>query len=516
MEKLAICYARVSSESQVDGYSLDIQIRECRKAAKKLNTELVMEYVEEGVSGTIFERPALSQAIAYCAKHKNKIAYFLVLDVDRVARDTSIYLMIKSTLNGFGVEIHSINQPNITQTPEGRFFENIYSGVAQLEREKILERTLAGQYEAREQGAWIHHPPYGYENDRSPSNIATLKPNRAQAKAVLKAFEWSAEGKEQQYICDKLNALGYKTKRGGKFTKQTMSYLLRNPAYIGKIRDPDNEDRLIQGLHEAIVPTELWEKVQQRLRGNGAQAKRSKFNPNFPLTNVLRCAECNSKLTAGFSKGKRGTRYGYYHCNKSGCKSKSIPYLDIEKEFERALKSIQPSPLCQELFEKDFIAVYKDKWKAAVDDKIVLSRRIIELEKKRNRIEDAFIENKIDEDTYKRQLSRVTLELLQATEQQEETALSEHRMKEVLLFSRKFLTSIWNTWKNGTAERKRAIQQLIFPMGIRCTPDFKLGTLVLPPLLRLINDSNPDRSNVVDRVGFEPTTNCLRGNCSTN
>ena len=484
--------------------------------SKKLGTPILEKFIEEGVSGTLIERPALTEAIAFCALHKGEVSYLIVKDVDRVARDTGVYLTIKRTFSALGVQIYSINQPSIDQTPEGRFLENIFTGVAQLERDKILQRTLAGQQEAREAGSWISPPPYGYETDRSISRAATLKPHQIRAKVVYKAFQLYAEGADQQEVCDALNTLGYRTAREGKFTKQTMSYLLRNPAYIGKIRDPKNKHRLIQGLHEPIVPDELWRRVQSRLSRKGAYGSRPRFNPQFPLTNVLLCPICCGPLTGGFSKGKSGKRYGYYHCNKKGCRSKNIPHERIEEQFESALKRIQPSGHCMKLFEEDFITVHRQKWQQTIAEKVVLERRITEMEGKRNRIEEAFIMGKIQEETYNRQLAAVQLDLLRATEARENHVLSEDRIKEILLFSRKFLSSIWNTWKNGTPERKRIIQRLIFPVGLRCTTEGTLGTLELPPLLRLIEDCVDDRSDMVDRVGLEPTTNCLRGNCSTN
>ena len=516
VEQYAISYSRVSSESQVEGFSLELQRRECREASAKLGTRLLEEFIEEGVSGTLVDRPALAKAILFCAKNKGKIAYFIVKDVDRVARDTLVYLTIKTQLNELGVQLYSINQPTIGEkTPEARFLEGIFSNVAQLERDKIHQRTVAGQREAREQGAWIHAPPYGYETDRNAMRVATLKPHSERAPVVRKAFQLYDEGLDQEQVCEKLNALGYRTTRDGKFTKQTMSHLLRNPIYVGKIRDPQETGKLIDGVHPAIVTLELWRRVQLRLNGRGSFPIKSQANPHFPLVNVLHCHNCNGPLTGGFSTGKAGKKYGYYHCWKKGCKSKNIPYQSIEKEFERALQSIEPTKRCIDLFEKDFIGVYREKWQQSITEKTVLIRRQTELEDKRTKIEDMFIMGKLAEQTYERQLEKVNQELLRVSEAKEDHVLSESRMKEVLLFSRKFLTSILNTWKNGTVERKRLIQRIIFPAGIRCTAQGKLGTLELPPLLRLLEASSRKKSQVVGQLGFEPRAKSLRGSCST-
>jgi hypothetical protein len=326
---------------------------------------------------------------------------------------------------------------------------------------------------------------------------ATLKRHPDRAPAVLKAFHLYAEGMEQEKVCDKLNALGFRTARDGKFKKQTMSHLLRNPVYAGKIRNPQKTDHLIDGVHPAIVPFDLWKHVQGRLSGRGSFALKSHANPHFPLVNVLRCHVCGSPMTGGFSTGKAGKKYGYYHCWKSGCKSKNIPYESIEKQFEKALRRIEPTERCVDLFEKDFIGVYREKWQQSISEKAVLQRRLTELEEKRDKIEDSYIVRRISEDTYNRQLEKVEKEILRVGEAKEDHVLSESRMKEVMRFSRKFLTSILNTWKNGTVERKRLVQRIVFPVGIRCTAQGKLGTLELPPLLRLAGVSSKDRTKVV-------------------
>lgn len=517
VEQYAISYARVSSEGQVDGYSLDIQKRECEAAALKLGTPIAAHFSEEGVSGTIVERPALSDALVYCAKNKGKIAYFIVKDIDRVARESLVYQMIKRQLNALGVQLYSINQPSISdQTPESKFLEGVFSHVAQLERDRIHARTVSGQKEAREQGAWIHAPPFGYVTTRNASGAATLAPHPERSKAIRKAFKLYAEGMDQEEICRQLNTLGYRTVTGGKLTKQTMSHLLRNPVYIGKIRDPKVRSRLIDGLHPALVSLENWRLTQDRINGRSPFPQRQESNPHFPLVNVLRCYICGGPMSGSFSRGKSKKRYGYYHCRTTRCRSKNVPHEAIEKQFEQALNSIEPTEACVKLFEEDFITVYREKWKQCAADKTVLERRLTDLTAKRDLVEDRFITGKISEDTYQRQLGKVQEELLQVSEAREDHILSESHMKEVMLFARRFLTSISNTWKNGTVEQKKLIQKTVFPNGLRLNSQWKLEHLELPPLLRLIANSNTTQSKMVGRVGLEPTTKSLRGSCSTN
>jgi site-specific DNA recombinase len=516
-EKGAISYARVSSEGQVDGYSLSAQLRECRSCAERLEVPILKEFTEEGVSGAKEHRPALAEALAYCAKHKDKIAYFIVKDVDRLARDTLVYLIIKTKLNELGVQLHSINQPSIGENnPHARFMEGIFSSVAQLEREQILARTTSGSRDALDGGAWISPPSYGYATDKTVDGIATLKSIPERAEAVLRAFQMCAEGKDQREICDTLNTLGYRTSKGGEFSKQTMSYMLRNIVYTGRIRNAIFPDRIIEGKHPAIVSIELWETVQEQLSGNRGRGPTMKMNPNFPLSSILKCHKCGGPMSGSLCRGKSGKKYPYYHCRKSGCKAKNILRDKIEKEFLIVLKRIHPTETGVSRIENGFIKVLREKWAQKLKDKAVLQRRLTELDQQRDKVEGMFIDNKISEDTYKRQLSKVEGEIITVSKEKDENLLSETQLKEQLLFARRFLLSISNTWENGTVQRRRLIQRLVFPVGLRCLEDSTLGTLEIPRLLALAGDSKIDESSMVDRAGLEPATNCLRGNCSTD
>src|SRR3989338_8337775 len=80
-QKAAVTYSRVSTDGQVDGFSLDVQRRETMKAAEKLGCKVLREFVDEGVSGTLEERPAFAELLLFCAKNKGKVTYVIVKDL---------------------------------------------------------------------------------------------------------------------------------------------------------------------------------------------------------------------------------------------------------------------------------------------------------------------------------------------------------------------------------------------------------------------------------------------------
>ena len=517
MKNDVVTYARVSSDEQVEGYSLSAQLRACREWAQRKELKVLKEFTEEGVSGAKEVRPALAKAIAYCTKHRRNIQYFVVRDMDRFARDVLVHQIIKAKLKEIGITLYSLNQPNIADDdPHGNFMETMFSAVAQLEREQILQRTMSGTKEAiLKHGAWTVPPPYGYVATRTSTNVSTLTPHSEQSEVVLKAFSLYGEGLQMTEVCDKLNAFGYRTKRGNKFSKQTISHMLSNVAYIGKIDTKHFPDQLINGAHDGIVPLQLWEQVQNR-RGSRSGVRKNKLNPEFPLTVTLRCYKCASPMSGSFSTGKSGKRFPYYHCRKSGCRSKNFKRDKIEQGFLKVLQYIEPTEECFKILETEVISAQREEWKRAVSERDRLDRQMSVLQKKRDAIEEKYIADKIDRETYKRQKSKIEEEIVEVGQARERNASSEDRVRSLLRFTRDFLNSISNSWDEALSERKRLIQRLVFPEGIRCESDGTFRTLDLPPLLRILQRYKDKKSDMVGRAGLEPATNWLRANCSTD
>lgn len=499
MERYAITYARVSAADQVEGTSLDTQKADCRLAADRLGVRVLAEFVEEGVSGTTTDRPQLLAALAFCGRHRGQVAYLIVRDLDRFARSALVHHSVKAQLTQLGVQLYSVNQPGINDTsPEARFLENIFAGVAQLERDKIHQRTCRGMTEARAKGAWQHAPPFGYLAARHPSGAATLTPDPDRAGAVRRAFEWFAAGTDQPTIAARLRAEGPTTRKGNPLSVQAVSHLLHHAVYAGKLWDPKDRSRRIDGLHPPLVSEDLWQRVQDRLHRRSPLPRASPANPHFPLATGLRCPGCGSSMAGSFSRGRSGRRYGYYHCRRRGCRAGSFPHAVLEADFEAALGRLELTERGADLFETDVIAVYREQWRASAAEREQLDKRRAELEARRDAVEDRYITGKIDDDTYRRHLDAVRTELLAVGTRQDEQGMTEEGLLEVLRFARGFLTSLSNTWKNGTVERRRQLQALLFPDGIRPDPDGRLRTLDVPPLLRVAAGSAPGESGVVD------------------
>lgn len=153
----AIIYARVSTEEQKKGYSLDAQIEECKRYCELKGWEIVKIY-KEVKSAANMKRDELSKAIQMI---KIGVADILVAwKLDRITRSSKDFVLLCDEIlkikNGEKfIGIVSVTENIDLTTPIGRAVANIIVVIAQLEREMISERTKMGLKKAKEAGRQI-------------------------------------------------------------------------------------------------------------------------------------------------------------------------------------------------------------------------------------------------------------------------------------------------------------------------------------------------------------------------
>src|ERR1700722_19901398 len=110
--KKAIIYLRVSTEEQVDNFSLDTQERICNQEAERKGLQIIKVFREEGKSAkTIVGRPVFLELLEYCRKNKKNIDALIVYRLDRVSRQLQDYLAIRKKLTECDIMIISASEP---------------------------------------------------------------------------------------------------------------------------------------------------------------------------------------------------------------------------------------------------------------------------------------------------------------------------------------------------------------------------------------------------------------------
>jgi len=135
-------YARVSTEEQREGQTIDAQIAEIERFAKEKGWMVTGVYKDEGWSGSILARPALDRLRDDATKGLFDAA--IVNDVDRVARDVAHLGIIKRDFERKQVHLVFRKLPGET-SPTYNLMVNILGSFAEFERELIIDRTRRGR-----------------------------------------------------------------------------------------------------------------------------------------------------------------------------------------------------------------------------------------------------------------------------------------------------------------------------------------------------------------------------------
>ena len=148
MVRRVAIYTRVSTLDQ----TIDNQLIELRDHCSRMGWEIVKEYADEGLSGTLSrdKRPALNSLIkdAYRKKFDSVVCW----DISRLGRSMKELILFLSDMKDKGVGICSVRQGFDTSTSMGEIMFQFVGILSSWEREMIRERTLAGLERAKREG----------------------------------------------------------------------------------------------------------------------------------------------------------------------------------------------------------------------------------------------------------------------------------------------------------------------------------------------------------------------------
>ncbi|MEJ2147586.1 MAG: recombinase family protein, partial [Acidobacteriota bacterium] len=185
-------YARVSSEEQEQGQTIDSQIAELERFSAERSWKIVDVYRDEGWSGALMARPELDRLRDDAGKPLFDAV--LINDVDRLARDVAHLAVIKRDLERKSVRLIFRKLPS-EQSPTYNLMVNILGSFAEFERELILDRTRRGRrYKVEVHKQFLGGiPPYGFRyvtRDASADGQGRLELEPEEAEVVRQMFQW--------------------------------------------------------------------------------------------------------------------------------------------------------------------------------------------------------------------------------------------------------------------------------------------------------------------------------------
>ena len=381
-------YIRISVEDsgKTDGYSLANQEKLVKDfIADQQDMRLYRLYIDNGATGTVFERPAFDEMMQ--DMKDGKINCIVVKDLSRLGRN---YLEAGNYLEQifpfFRVRFISItdgydsNSPDVTDESLIIPLKNIINeGYA-----KDISQKITTSFEARKkQGQFMgKYPVYGYLKD--PENKNHLIVNPETCGIVKRIFQMRDSGVALGAIASQLNEEGIPSParylwlkglskeerhRDSYWDRTNVKRLLMNKMYLGMLvygkertsfakgikrqRVPESEWKYVPNAHEAIIDQELFDSVQRKLESAKQDfLNMTGINEDYQPENLFRgrihCSDCGRamKMTKFVATRKDGSidRYAVYECCRRkqlydlSCPQRSIRKAIVDKTVEEAIR----------------------------------------------------------------------------------------------------------------------------------------------------------------------------------
>ena len=313
----AVIYARYSSDSQREE-SIEGQLRECTAFAEKNGITILRHYIDRAFSAKTDNRPEFQNMI----KDSGKKLFDMVIvwKLDRFARNRYDSARYKSLLKKNGVKVVSATEV-ISEGAEGIILESVLEGYAEYYSADLSEKVVRGMTDnalkCKYNGGTL---PIGYViDDEQHFQLDPLT-----APFVLEAFKRYDEGATMTEVRDWLNEQGVTNTLGRPLNYNSVQLMLNNRRYIGEFR---YRDVIIPDGIPAIVPQDLFDRVQEKMAKNKKAPARHKAEDDYLLTTKLFCGYCGAYL-CGESGTGRNRVYHYYKCvnakKRKTCKKKPV------------------------------------------------------------------------------------------------------------------------------------------------------------------------------------------------
>lgn len=354
------------AEKHGEGETLARHEQILKALANKMEIEVSAIYKEIVSGESISARPEMIKLLQEV--ENGKWDGVIVMEIERLARGATIDQGIVA--QAFQLSGTRIITPTKVYDPANEFDEEYFEfGLFMSRREykTINRRIQRGRKAAANEGRYIASTaPLGYKRIKLQNDKGwSLEVIPEQADIIRLIFDLYVNGEKNPdgsinktgstKICRLLDNRNIKPISGGKWSPASIRDILHNPVYIGKIRwgydkyekasqngsviikRQRSDDCIIaQGLHEAIIDEETFNKAQKLLKSHSKVSIQSGKKLQNPLTGLVYCKKCGSLMTRLAPTSK--TPYAALKCPNRYCNNISAPIYLIEKKIISSLK----------------------------------------------------------------------------------------------------------------------------------------------------------------------------------
>ena len=346
-------YTRVSTELQIDGYSLEAQKERLRSEAKHRKMQVCGEYSDEGKSGkNIAGRPEFKKMLSDIKSGKDDVDYVLVFKLSRFGRNAADTLNSLQFMEDYGVNLLCVEDGIDSAGAAGKLIISVLASVAEIERSNISEQTMAGRRQKARDGKWNGgFAPYGYKLvDKEGEKAKVLVINEEEAELVRLIYKLYLQGMGLSRVAKWLNDNGYtkKIRQNGSVSLISSAFVkgvLDNPVYGGFIaygrrknekidgtrdeyhvvkQDKDSY-KLYEGQHDAIIDRETWFRVQAKRELNAFKREKTHSKEHEHMVSaLLKCPVCGASMYGVVNRKKKNSNEFYSDMWYYTCKNRKL------------------------------------------------------------------------------------------------------------------------------------------------------------------------------------------------
>ena len=448
-------YLRLSREDERLGESSSISNQRdlLLNYIKDNNLFLVGEYVDDGVSGTTFDRDGFKRMIKDC--ELKKINMIITKDTSRLGRDHIEFgYYVERYFPEHGIRYVAVNDGIDTATNSSSNDMLVFkSAFNDMYVKDISNKLRSSLYTKKRNGQFVGaYAPYGYMKD--PDDKHKLLINEEEAQVVKRIFKMFANGSSLNTICETLTReqiktpsisknmkLGQNNVHYGVWATRTVNDILKCPTYIGnltqckqkkvnykskkRIHNKENGWIISCGSVPSIIDEDIFNTVQNMFKSNKNRGIRGNgITDNLLLRGLIFCKDCGH--TIGFRAHKQNTlKHGeviriYGNCNywakrkrEHVCTPHNVKYHDIELIILNNLKGMCKKYLSEQNLENILNNSEKiQRKKEQIKFEIIKLDNLIEsINKKIDACYNDKLEGNITLDMYKRTYNNLTIEI---------------------------------------------------------------------------------------------------------
>lgn len=382
-DKITALYCRLSQDDALDGESNSItnQKNLLSRYAADHGFKNTMFFVDDGYSGTNFQRPGFQEMMKYVEDYS--VSTLIVKDLSRLGREYSYMGRLQDFIfPAYDVRFIAINDDVDSARGENDFavFKNVFNDYYAKDTSKKIRAVVKMRGEAGEHLA--SNPPYGYIKD--PQDKKKWIVDEEAAKVVRHIFDLCIEGKGPMQIAKALTrervltVTAYNAKQKGlsmpdnlyQWSSKSIVGILERPEYLGctvnfktytkslkfkkRMENPKENRRVFEGTQPPIIERGQWERVQE-LRKN--KRRPTKTGKTGMFSGLVRCADCGAKLyfcTCNTYKDDTQDHFvcSNYKSNTGSCQIHFIREVTLQK---RVLECVQRTLTYVRAYRDDFI-----------------------------------------------------------------------------------------------------------------------------------------------------------------